>query len=69
MSGRSSESNCGAGRSKRNLVWRALYLVAAAGIYLVPPVAPGAPFPGAEIFQPAVEPAPIIAAGPARAGR
>ncbi|HZB44798.1 MAG TPA: signal peptidase II [Pyrinomonadaceae bacterium] len=35
MSGsRSSESNRDAGGQRRNLVWRALYLVAAAGVYL-----------------------------------
>jgi signal peptidase II len=31
---RSSESNRAAGGQRRNLVWRALYLVAAAGVYL-----------------------------------
>jgi len=45
-----------------------LIRVAAAGIYLVPPIVPGAPFPGAEIFELTAEPAPIIAAEPARVG-
>jgi Dyp-type peroxidase family len=44
-----------------------LIRVAAAGIYLIPPVNPGAAFPGAEIFQSEAAPAAMPAAAPLRA--